>query len=133
MGGVLIKGCSSSASAAGYNHSGTLGQVNVLNIIMGVTNAQRALYCIRIVVEFIPQHEYVDLGMVNEALVSTIGKDPLTSSYLEAHNTIPSITGYGAVNGSFISIHEGFDGVAVVFLPGSDRIVLAPHKYFAFD
>ncbi|KAJ7463501.1 glycoside hydrolase family 5 protein [Mycena galericulata] len=126
-------------SQNGYNHSGKLGQVNFLNGIMGVANAQRALDYIRIIVEFISQPEYVDLipmfGIVNEALVSTIGKDQITSFYLEAHNMIRSITGYGAGNGPFISIHDGFVGVAAWagFLPGSDRIILDTHPYFAFD
>lgn len=45
------------------------------------------------------------------------------------------ITGYGEGNGPFISIHDGFDGVGqwANFLPGSDRIALDTHPYFAFD
>ncbi|KAJ7448821.1 hypothetical protein B0H11DRAFT_2332812 [Mycena galericulata] len=48
---------------------------------------------------------------------------------------IRSITGYGAGNGPFISIHDGFLNVAAWagFLPGSDRIILDTHPYFAFD
>ncbi|KAJ7142765.1 glycoside hydrolase family 5 protein [Mycena epipterygia] len=126
-------------SQNGYNHSGKLGQVNFLNGVMGVANAQRMLDYIRIIVEFITQPEYRDVvpmfGIVNEALMSTIGKDQLTSFYLEAHNMIRGITGLGAGNGPFISIHDGFDGVATWagFLPGSDRIILDTHPYFAFD
>ncbi|KAJ6528562.1 glycoside hydrolase superfamily [Mycena capillaripes] len=126
-------------SQNGYNHSGRLGQVNFLNGVMGVANAQRMLDYIRIIVEFISQPEYKDLvpmfGIVNEALLSTIGRDQLTSFYLEAHNMIRSITGTGAGNGPFISIHDGFDGVPswAGFLPGSDRIILDTHPYFAFD
>jgi hypothetical protein len=55
---------------AGYNHSGKFGQVNFLNGIMGVANAQRALDYIRIIVEFISQPQYRDvvpvLGILNE-------------------------------------------------------------------
>ncbi|KAJ7511119.1 glycoside hydrolase family 5 protein [Mycena galericulata] len=126
-------------SQNGYNHSGKLGQVNFLNGIMGVANAQRAMDYIRIIVEFISQPEYVDLipifGIVNEALVSTIGIDQITSFYLQAHDMIRTITGFGAGHGPFISIHDGFIGVATWagFLPGSDRIILDTHPYFAFD
>ncbi|KAJ7182204.1 glycoside hydrolase family 5 protein [Mycena crocata] len=126
-------------SQNGYNHSGKLGQVNFLNGIMGVANAQRALDYIRVIVEFISQPQYRDLipmfGIVNEALLHTIGRDQLTSFYLEAHNMIRGITGYGEGNGPYISIHDGFDGVAswAGFLPGSDRIILDTHPYFAFD
>ncbi|KAJ6528287.1 glycoside hydrolase family 5 protein [Mycena vulgaris] len=126
-------------SQNGYNHSGKLGQVNFLNGVMGVANAQRALDYIRIIAEFISQPEYRDVvpmfGIVNEALMSTIGRDQLTAFYLEAHNMIRGITGYGAGNGPFMSIHDGFQGVAswAGFLPGSDRVILDTHPYFAFD
>ena len=45
-----------------------------------------------------------------------------------------SITGLGAGNGPFISIHDGFAGLAswANFLPGSDRIALDTHPYFSF-
>lgn len=48
---------------------------------------------------------------------------------------IRSITGYGEGNGPYISIHDGFSGLSswAGFLPGSDRIVLDTHPYFAFD
>jgi hypothetical protein len=56
-------------------------------------------------------------------------------SYLQAHNMIRGITGTGEGNGPFISIHDGFNGTAAWagFLPGSDRIILDTHPYFAFD
>jgi len=59
----------------------------------------------------------------------------LCYSYLEAHNMIRSITGYGEGNGPYIAIHDGFTGVSkwANFLPGSDRIILDTHPYFAFD
>ncbi|KAJ6533670.1 glycoside hydrolase superfamily [Mycena capillaripes] len=124
---------------AGYNHSGKFGQVNFLNGIMGVANAQRALDYIRIIVEFISQPQYRDVvpvfGILNEALLTTIGRNQLSSFYLEAHDMIRSITGYGAGNGPFISIHDGFDPVATWagFLPGADRVILDTHPYFAFN
>ncbi len=45
------------------------------------------------------------------------------------------ITGLGAGNGPFISIHDGFAGAAnwADFLPGSDRIALDIHPYLAFS
>jgi hypothetical protein len=67
----------------GYNHSGKAGQPNLLNGVMGIANAQRALYYIRIFGEFFAQQEYSNLvgifGIMNEPLQSTIGKDALTS------------------------------------------------------
>ncbi|KAJ7120635.1 glycoside hydrolase family 5 protein [Mycena filopes] len=126
-------------SQNGYNHSGKLGQVNFLNGVMGVANAERMLDYIRVIVEFISQPEYANVvpmfGIVNEALLSTIGRPQLTSFYLQAHNMIRGITGVGEGHGPFISIHDGFDGVSnwAGFLPGSDRIILDTHPYFAFD
>ena len=64
-----------------YNHSGKQGQINFLYGIMGMANAQRTLNYIRIITEFISQDEWKDVvvsfGIVNEALVGTIGKDIL--------------------------------------------------------
>ncbi|TFY57321.1 hypothetical protein EVG20_g8595 [Dentipellis fragilis] len=126
-------------SQNGYNHSGRLGQINFMNGIMGLANAQRTLDYIRIITEFISQPEYRDVvvafGIVNEALVNTIGQDQMTSFYLQAHNMIRSITGTGAGNGPYITVHDGFIGVSnwAGFLPGSDRIILDTHPYFAFS
>lgn len=60
---------------------------------------------------------------------------PVTCSYLHAHDIIRSITGYGAGNGPYIAIHDGFTGLDLWadFLPGSDRIALDTHPYFAFS
>ncbi|KAJ7824076.1 glycoside hydrolase superfamily, partial [Mycena olivaceomarginata] len=88
---------------------------------------------------FISQPQYKDLipmfGIVNEAYLPDIGRDALTSFYLQVHNIICGITGYGADNGPFISIYDGFQGTASLagFLPGSDRIILDTYLYFAFD
>jgi hypothetical protein len=59
----------------------------------------------------------------------------LYCSYLQAHGMMRNITGYGEGNGPYIAIHDGFIGVSTWadFLPGSDRIVLDTHPYFAFD
>ncbi|KAG5641224.1 hypothetical protein DXG03_005699 [Asterophora parasitica] len=126
-------------SQNGYNHSGKLGRPNFLNGVMGIANAQRALEYMRVFTEFISQPQYANLvpvfGIMNEALLSTIGRAQLTSFYLEAHNLIRNITGTGAGNGPYISIHDGFAGVSswADFLPGSDRIILDTHPYLAFD
>ncbi|KAJ7355225.1 glycoside hydrolase [Mycena albidolilacea] len=126
-------------SQNGYNHSGKGGQINFLNGIMGIANAQRTLDYIRIIAEFVSQPEWRDVvqmfGIVNEARVLKIGRDQLSAFYLEAHTMIRAITGLGAGNGPFISIHDGFDSVSswAGFLPGSDRIIMDTHPYFAFS
>jgi len=124
-------------SQNGYNHSGKSGDPNVLNGVMGIANAQRALNYIRIFGEFFAQQEYTNLvgifGIMNEPLQSVIGKDALTSFYIQAHNTLREITGIG--QGFYISIGDGFAGIDTWagYLPNSDRIILDSHPYFAFD
>ncbi|KAH7883443.1 glycoside hydrolase family 5 protein [Phlebopus sp. FC_14] len=126
-------------SQNGYNHSGKLGTINFLNGVMGLANARRALNYIRIITEFISQPEWQPVvpvfSIVNEALVSTIGKDQITNFYLLAHDMIREITGYGEGHGPYIAIHDGFEGVSTWagFLQGSDRIILDTHPYFAFN
>ncbi|KAJ7930024.1 glycoside hydrolase family 5 protein [Mycena leptocephala] len=125
-------------SQNGLNHSGRLSPVNFMAGNMGLANAERTLYYIRVLTEFISQPAYRDLipifGIVNEALLGVIGKDQLTSFYLEAHNMIRAITGYGEGNGPYIAIHDGFQAVDswANFLQGSDRIILDTHPYFSF-
>lgn len=102
-------------------------------------------------------------SIMNEALTPTIGKDQMTSllvfylrcplpvcplgrcllmrcisarnSYLRTHDMIRNITGYGEGNGPYMTIHDGFLGLAewAGFLEGSDRIMIDTHPYFAFD
>lgn len=107
----FLRNCSDTEK--GYNHSGRLAPVNFLNGNMGIANAQRALYYIRILTEFISQPEYRNLipifGIVNEPLLGIIGQDQLTSFYLEAHNMIRSITGYGAGNGPVSQVSKAHD------------------------
>lgn len=54
-----------------------------MNGVMGIANAQRALEYIRVFTEFITQKQYKDVvpvfGIINEALLSTIGRSQLTS------------------------------------------------------
>ncbi|KAG1738191.1 glycoside hydrolase family 5 protein [Suillus lakei] len=126
-------------SQNGFNHSGKFGKVNFLKGVMGVANAQRALGYIRIIAEFISQPEWSNVvpvfGIMNEAKVAVIGMDQMTSFYLEAHDMIRNITGYGEGNGPYIAIHDGFEGLSswAGFLEGSDRVILDTHPYFAFS
>jgi len=126
-------------SQNGWNHSGKLGPINFLFGVMGIANAQRALAYIRTLTEFVSQPEYKNVvpmfSIVNEAWMPVIGQPQLQSFYLEAHDMIRNITGYGEGNGPFINIHEGFAGMQAWagYLAGSDRIALDLHPYFAFD
>ncbi|KAF9030182.1 putative ectomycorrhiza-upregulated exo-beta-1,3-glucanase GH5 [Hymenopellis radicata] len=127
-------------SQNGYNHSGKLGQVDFLYGTMGLANAQRALHYIRIITEFISQPEYTNVvqifGIVNEALLTEIGRPQLTSWYKEAHDMIRGITGIGEGKGPYISVHDGFEGDMTQwdgFLAGSDRVMLDRHPYTAFS
>ena len=47
---------------------------------------------------------------------------------------IRSITGVGEGKGAYIGIHDGFQSLTdwKDFLPGSDRINMDTHQYFAF-
>jgi len=68
-------------SQNGWNHSGKLGTVNLLNGPMGFANAQRTLDYIRIFAEFISQPEYRDVviifGITNEPKGQDIGQDTM--------------------------------------------------------
>ncbi|KAJ3516166.1 hypothetical protein NLJ89_g1298 [Agrocybe chaxingu] len=125
-------------SQNGYNHSGRMSPVNFLAGNMGLANAERTLYYIRVFTQFISQPQYRDLipifGIVNEALVGIIGQDSITSFYLRTHDVIRNITGLGEGHGPYIAIHDGFQSLSVWdnFLQGSDRIILDEHPYFAF-
>src|ERR1700761_2155815 len=48
---------------------------------------------------------------------------------------IRNITGFGAGNGPYMVIHDGFVGTQnwTSFLRGADRLALDTHPYFAFD
>ncbi|KAF8633475.1 hypothetical protein AX15_001435 [Amanita polypyramis BW_CC] len=125
-------------SQNGYNHSGRLGVKNFLDGNMGLANAERTLYYLRVLTEFFSQPEYRNLipvfGILNEPLVNIIGMDQITSFYLKAHDMIRNITGFGEGNGPYIAIHDGFEGTQAWagFLQGSDRIAIDKHDYFAF-
>jgi len=69
-------------SQNGWNHSGRLGTVNMLNGPMGLANAQRTLDYIRIIAEFISQPQYKNVvamfGVTNEPQATTVGLDTLS-------------------------------------------------------
>lgn len=83
-----------------HRPSRSLGVHNFLQGIMGLANAQRTLYYLRIITEFISQPQYRDVvpmfGIINEP---TLTMDILTPFYLQAYNIIRNITGVGAGNG----------------------------------
>ncbi|KAG8878635.1 hypothetical protein FRB98_006024 [Tulasnella sp. 332] len=125
-------------SQNGYNHSGKGGQVDWLNGVMGLANAQRGLDYMRVFVEFITQPEFANLvphfGVVNEPLVTTIGMDTISSFYLHMHDVLRNITGIGAGHGPYLSFHDGFQPLSTWagFLPGNDRMALDSHPYMCF-
>ncbi|KAL5490260.1 hypothetical protein ACEPAI_5093 [Sanghuangporus weigelae] len=125
-------------SQNGWNHSGRLGTVNVLNGPMGYANAQRSLDYIRILAEFISQPQYKDVvvmfGITNEPQAPIIGADPLQRFYFEAYNIVRRAGGTGEGNGPMVSYHDGFLGLGnwAGFLPGADRIAMDLHPYLCF-
>ncbi|KAG8861682.1 hypothetical protein FRB96_002639 [Tulasnella sp. 330] len=125
-------------SQNGYNHSGKFGQVDFLNGVMGIANAQRGLEYMRILVEFITQPEFANLipyfGVMNEAAVAVMGMDVMGSFYLHMHDVLRNITGMGTGHGPYLSIHDGFQALNTWadFLPGRDRMAMDTHPYLAF-
>jgi glucan 1,3-beta-glucosidase len=69
-------------SQNGWNHSGRLGTINVLNGPMGIANAQRSLDYIRIIAEFISQPQYSAVvpmfGITNEPEGPVVGQNSLS-------------------------------------------------------
>ncbi|KAH6901687.1 exo-beta-1,3-glucanase [Coprinopsis sp. MPI-PUGE-AT-0042] len=121
------------------NHSGRQHHISFLNGNMGLANAQRTLYYLRVITQFISQPQYASviqiLGILNEPLSFVIGMDALTSWYVEAYRVIRGVTGYGEGNGPYIAIGDGFrqpqewEGL----LPNADRVIMDVHPYVAFD
>lgn len=125
-------------SQNGWNHSGRLGSVNVLNGPMGLANAQRSIDYIRIIAEFISQPQYRNVvtmfGITNEPQGPTVGQSALQSYYLQAYNVVRKASGTGQGQGPFISYHEAFLGLPkwAGFLPNADRIAMDLHPYICF-
>ncbi|KAL4065459.1 glycoside hydrolase family 5 protein [Scleroderma citrinum] len=125
-------------SQNGWNHSGKLGTINVLNGAMGFANAQRSLDYIRIIAEFISQPEYQDVvvmfGITNEPEAPVMGQSALSRYYLQAYTNVREASGIGAGKGPFVSFHDGFLGLDqwAGFLPNADRTALDQHPYLCF-
>ncbi|WWD17096.1 hypothetical protein CI109_101533 [Kwoniella shandongensis] len=126
-------------SQNGWNHSGRQGTINWMNGVMGLANAERSLDYIRTLAQFIAQPEYAPVvtlfGFINEPNAGGVGKPAVGSFYYEAYKIIRDITGIGAGNGPFLSIHDGFIGIQqwYDFLPGADRVALDQHTYIVFQ
>ncbi|KAI0780739.1 glycoside hydrolase [Trametes elegans] len=125
-------------SQNGWNHSGRLGEINVLYGPMGIANAERSLDYIRIIAEFISRPEYKDVialfGVTNEPFAPTIGKEPVQSYYLQAYNAVRTASGTGEGKGPWIVMHDAFLGLTnwANFLPNADRVQLDIHQYICF-
>ncbi|GAA5822611.1 hypothetical protein JCM3770_000618, partial [Rhodotorula araucariae] len=131
-------------SQNGYNHSGKQGSINILNGVMGLANAQRALDYIRTVTEFISQPAYRNVvpmfSVMNEPYAASMGVDPLRSYYVKIYDTMRSISGTGEGNGPWITFHDGFIAFGNTsvggfegLLNGWDRVALDSHRYLCFD
>ncbi|KAJ9122334.1 hypothetical protein QFC22_001755 [Naganishia vaughanmartiniae] len=130
-------------SANGWNHSGRIGSLNFLRGVMGLANAQRTLDYIKRLAEFINQPEWRDVvpifGIINEPRADPIGQNQLGGFYIEAHDMIRNITGYGEGKGAYISIFEGFIGVDKWYQfgqsasSGFDRVNMDIHQYTCFQ
>jgi glucan 1,3-beta-glucosidase len=106
---------------------------------MGLANADRTLDYIRILIQFISQPQYADVipifGVVNEALVGDqIPQAAMNAFYIQVHDMVRSITGTGPGKGPILSLHDGFTGPDnwAGRFPGSDRLAVDTHPYFAF-
>ncbi|TFK17920.1 exo-beta-1,3-glucanase [Coprinopsis marcescibilis] len=125
-------------SQNGYNHSGRLSPINFLAGPMGIANAERALYYLRVFTQFIAQPQYLDviqaIELVNEPLAGELGVEPLNSFYTRAYEILRGITGVGNGNGPFIIISDGLQALSSWegLLPGGDRVGVDGHPYFAF-
>ncbi|PCH38152.1 glycoside hydrolase family 5 protein [Wolfiporia cocos MD-104 SS10] len=125
-------------SQNGWNHSGKLGSINVLNGPMGLANAQRSLSYIKIIAEFISQPQYSSVvtifGITNEPFGPTIGQAALETYYVQAYEYVRLASGIGAGNGPYVLYHDGFFDLSqwVGFMTGADRIAIDIHPYVCF-
>jgi aryl-phospho-beta-D-glucosidase BglC (GH1 family) len=113
--------------------------VNFLYGVAGIFNAQRTLEYLQSIAEFISQPQYKDVvvmfGIINEPRASPyIGQENLARWYMEAYNVVRNASGYGAGNGPFISIHDGFEALDSWYgiFPNADRMAIDTHPYIAF-
>ncbi|KAJ2933535.1 hypothetical protein H1R20_g3545, partial [Candolleomyces eurysporus] len=126
-------------SQNGFAHGGKYGSLNFLSGVMGMANAQRTLYYIRVLTEFISQPEWVNvvpmLSILSEPVPTSIGMDQLRSFYVEAHRMIRETTGFGKGKGPFVCIDNAFMSSSLFngFMNGADRVVIESHIYLAFS
>ncbi|KAJ3535923.1 hypothetical protein NMY22_g6264 [Coprinellus aureogranulatus] len=112
-------------SQNGLNHSGRLGTINFLSGNMGIANAERTLYYLRVLTEYFSQPQYKNvvqaIALVNEPLAGDIGAAPLSSFYLKAYDTLRGVTGFGDGNGPYIAVQDGLQGLPLWsnLLPGA--------------
>ncbi|EAU89575.2 exo-beta-1,3-glucanase [Coprinopsis cinerea okayama7 len=127
-------------SQNGLNQSGREGSINFLSGNMGIANAERTLYYIRILTQFISQPQYRDvvpvISILNQPAGYAIGVEPISSFHLRAYDLIRRmVTGfkagpYIAVSGSLLPI-DVWNETPV--LPGADRVILDVHPFIAFE
>ncbi len=106
---------------------------------MGKSNGQRTLDYIRQITQFISQPEIRPVvpmfSIINEPWAITIGQPSLESWYSEVYKLIRDISGTGAGNGPYITIHDGFLQLSQWsgFLAGGDRVAWDTHPYICFQ
>ncbi|KAK7054692.1 hypothetical protein VNI00_003155 [Paramarasmius palmivorus] len=126
-------------SQNGWDHSGKGGSINLMNGIMGIANAQRAVSCLRTFNEFLSRDEYKDvvpiLGIANDIRLSIIGREGTQSFYKEVYDTLRKDSGLGEGKGPIIAIQDGFQGVSLWedFMHGADRLALDQHPLLAWN
>ncbi|KAJ2931107.1 hypothetical protein H1R20_g5984, partial [Candolleomyces eurysporus] len=124
-------------AGAGFNYGGKTDSVNFLRGAMGLANAQRTLYYIKTLAEFVSQPQWRNvvpmLSILNEPLAPFIGMDQLRSFYVEAYKTVRALTG-----SPYLVIHDGF-GIAPYFplqdgfMARAERLAVEKHLYVAFE
>lgn len=125
-------------SQNGYNHSGRVGFINFLQGLMSKANSERTMDFIRQITQFISQPEIRNVvpmfSVINEPYAITIGQPALESWYSQLYATLRAITGTGAGNGPYMTIHDGFLPLSSWqgFLSGGDRVAWDTHPYICF-
>ncbi|THH20693.1 hypothetical protein EW146_g728 [Bondarzewia mesenterica] len=119
-------------SQNGWNHSGRLGTINVLNGTMGYANAQRSLDYIRILAEFISQPEYKDVVVMFGITNEPSGKDMAICKRMTSFDWQVVLA---RAMGPLSPIMTLFFGLTqwAGFLDGADRIALDYHPYLCFQ
>ncbi|KAJ2913953.1 hypothetical protein MD484_g6462, partial [Candolleomyces efflorescens] len=119
-------------SANGGTTGGKWGQLHFLSGVMGIANAQRTLYYIRVLAEFISRPEWTNvvpmLTIVHSPVYRAMGIDQMRNFYNEAYRTVREAAGYGAGNGPYLVMFDGTDSSSGIFedgfMSGADRVIL---------